>query len=748
MTDQQRPLIATPIDQVEAVIGTPSPLILLKQLDRLDDGCEELLRRAPIAGIGYLDTSDRATSDYVGGAAGFTTIIDNKTISVPLHDKAKIPKVGSGVGMVFLFPGIGEVLRLNGKARSYADGRLTIAVEEAYVHCSRAVTRAGLWNLPAYPARDVTAGTATAATRSDAAALRLLDDVALARVMANSPFLVLSSFGPSGTADTSPRGDAPGFVHRLDGNTLAIPDRKGNQRADTFHNLAHDSRVSFAALVPGTGDIAIISGDGAMTTEPQVLRPMALNDNVPQAALMVRVTSARVVSIRPLAEALLWNEDSRTMADSVPDMNALASRQIALNAGGKSQRTVSMLLKPMNAVPGLMNALTNFGLNRALAKEGYGRRDPYPSVNRTRKVRITSIRRESDDVVSVRLKDVNRRRFDFLPGQYFTVSVNINGRALRRSYSSSQPPGRVLCLSIKRHQHGLVSTYFHQQARRGDVIEVSGPNGDFTPLASASSSDVVLIGAGSGITPLHSTVKTALQQSGSKRTILIYGNRTEHNIVFKKSLHKLAKKHPHRLVVRNFLTQPPPNWTGGVGRIGPATLSSVLTSLAVDPKASYWLCGPAGMMQGARDALLECGVSDWQIHEERFGRAAIPDDASRDPMPVTIKRGTQDLGRVNVSSGTTILEAAFTANVPMKYSCTVGDCGQCAARLLTGNVVMASPNCLSQSQIDDNVILTCIGRPDAPTTIDTAYAMSFSDDKGTGFRTWSGAMPIDAGRIS
>ncbi|WP_051791039.1 2Fe-2S iron-sulfur cluster-binding protein [Amycolatopsis jejuensis] len=708
-------------EQVEAVIGTPSSLIKLKQLTRLDDGSKDLLSRAPIAGIGYLDRNDEPVSTFVGGTEGFATIVDDEGISIPMPAEAAPPKDATGIGLVFLFPGVGEVLRLNGRVTSAESGKIDIAIEEVYIHCSRAISRAGLWELPASGVRAIDHS-------AESPAPGPLDDPQLARVMANSPFLVLSSFGPSGSADTSPRGDASGFVHRLDGRTLAIPDRKGNQRADTFHNLAHDPRISFAALVPGTSEVAIVSGTGAMTTDAELLETMAINGAAPQAALLVEVQNARVVSPHPIDDAELWNPKSRAAADQVPDMNALASRQIARNAKGKS--AISVLLNVLNAIPGLMSFLTKFGLNQALTKEGYGTHGPEKATKR--QARIAAIRPESDDVVSVYLKAPDRKGFDFEPGQFFTVAVKVGDRTVRRAYSASQESGKVLRLSIKRK--GTVSTHFHEQARRGDVVELTGPSGDFTPLKPAAKGDLVLIGGGSGITPLYSTLSSALRSRSGPRIVLIYGSRTEKDLVFRRSLDRLARKHPGRLTVRYLLTQPPPGWTGESGRIGPDTLPSILASAGIGPDASFWICGPDGLMDSARTTLLDLGVPKSSIHEERFARAAT--SGPQIPLPVTVKRGEENLGVVTVGEDETILDAALAAGLPMKYSCTVGECGECAVRLRGGKVALGTPNCLTPSDLADNVVLTCVGRPTEPTTIDIDYALSVGNATGTGFETW------------
>ncbi len=99
---------------------------------------------------------------------------------------------------------------------------------------------------------------------------------AVAGFLASAPFAFVSSWDAAGSSDTSPRGDAPGFLRALDGETIAIPDRKGNHRTDTFHNLLSCPRVSVAAVVPGREDLLHLRGTAYVTDDAALLSTMAL----------------------------------------------------------------------------------------------------------------------------------------------------------------------------------------------------------------------------------------------------------------------------------------------------------------------------------------------------------------------------------------------------------------------------------------------------------------------------------------
>ena len=89
--------------------------------------------------------------------------------------------------------------------------------------------------------------------------------------------------------DLSPKGDPPGFVRILDNETLAIPDRPGNRRLDTLHNVLERPQVGLMFIVPGRGEVLRVSGSGRIVTDPDLLKTMAIRGRVPLLALVVEI---------------------------------------------------------------------------------------------------------------------------------------------------------------------------------------------------------------------------------------------------------------------------------------------------------------------------------------------------------------------------------------------------------------------------------------------------------------------------
>ncbi|MEQ9328451.1 MAG: pyridoxamine 5'-phosphate oxidase family protein [Rhodospirillales bacterium] len=132
-----------------------------------------------------------------------------------------------------------------------------------------------------------------------------------------SPFVVLSTVGPEGT-DCSPRGDPPGFVRVIDETTVAMPDRRGNNRIDSLRNIVRDPRVSLLFLVPGIGETLRINGRATLSTDPDLLESFAMDGKQPQSVIMVSVGSVYFQCQKALARSKLWDPETRIDRTSMP----------------------------------------------------------------------------------------------------------------------------------------------------------------------------------------------------------------------------------------------------------------------------------------------------------------------------------------------------------------------------------------------------------------------------------------------
>ena len=320
------------------------------------------------------------------------------------------------------------------------------------------------------------------------------------------------------------------------------------------------------------------------------------------------------------------------------------------------------------------------------------------------------------------------------PGQFLTLLVPCGaagGRAERRAYSLSSTPAEAprLSVTVKRVTNGLVSNYLLDNVRVGQQYEALPPLGNFVVQPSAKAArSLVLIGAGSGITPLMSMLKAVLAQEPQSHVLLIYGNRNENSVIFKDQLAQLEASSRGRLQVEHVYSQPlhPTGPHQHVGRLNRTTLLRVLEQRHQfpAPQAEYYLCGPEGLMTEAQAALELLQVPASRIRRESFvaaADAAEAGDAHGDALagtndgPVTERTVTiQYEGseyRLVVPAKTTILDAALDQDIDLPYSCQAGVCTACRGKCLSGKVHLDEREGLSDAELAKGYILTCVAHP-------------------------------------
>lgn len=278
----------TAIDSIaalEAVVGKPSPAIDLKVIDRVDPTAQRWLAGSPLMFAGAGDGSGGMTLTLAGGAPGFA-FSDGPMLSIPLDhiDDPALLRPGEGFGSLFLLPGIGETLRINGRVAGIADGTARIVVEECYVHCAKALIRSDFWK--AEPHEEVP---------SEAEAF-----------VAASRFMALATIDPAGGADLSPKGDPAGRLARIDGGALTFPDRPGNRRTDSFRNIIAQPRMAAALLIPGSTMVVTLTGAATLSSDEAARAPFAVGDKQPLLAAHVDDLVLTLARSAALARARLW----------------------------------------------------------------------------------------------------------------------------------------------------------------------------------------------------------------------------------------------------------------------------------------------------------------------------------------------------------------------------------------------------------------------------------------------------------
>lgn len=138
-----------------------------------------------------------------------------------------------------------------------------------------------------------------------------------------APFVVVASSGPEGL-DCTPRGDPAGFVRVCDEHTVMLPDRRGNNRLDTLHNIVRDPRISLLFLIPGVGETLRINGRAKIVTDPDLCASFAMQGKNPVSVLVISIDRVYFQCQKALARSNLWSADAQVPRETLPTAGQMA----------------------------------------------------------------------------------------------------------------------------------------------------------------------------------------------------------------------------------------------------------------------------------------------------------------------------------------------------------------------------------------------------------------------------------------
>ena len=343
------------------------------------------------------------------------------------------------------------------------------------------------------------------------------------------------------------------------------------------------------------------------------------------------------------------------------------------------------------------------------------------------KLKVDKITRETPEAVSIRLlvPPPLKGMFSYKAGQYLTLHSMINGEDVRRSYSVCSSPyeDEMPTVAVKQVLDGRMSTFLNTQLQEGQLIDAMPPMGNFMVVPEASRSNhYVLFGGGSGITPLISIAKTVLGQEPNSRVSLIYANKDESSIIFKDDILQMTEAHNDRFNIVHILDNPGDNWDGLSGMLNSMKVTQLVNKLTGNTpgKADYFICGPTGLMKLVESTLESIHVAPNHIHLEYFTAIAKDDASTTKEDTDEVDEGGDKQVKIDVygdeqtiteSPDKTILEAAQDEGMDPPYSCTVGVCTTCRAKVLSGKVRMDEREGLSDAEIEEGFVLTCQAHP-------------------------------------
>ena len=390
------------------------------------------------------------------------------------------------------------------------------------------------------------------------------------------------------------------------------------------------------------------------------------------------------------------------------------------------------------------------------AKGSVAQAQPWPQGEIT--VRCVHIIQETHDVRTFRFVAEPAILFDYKPGQFVTLNLEIGGKSLKRSYSISSSPSRpyMLEITVKRTPapadapdlpSGLVSNWLHDNIKVGRQIQLSGPLGKFT-CVDRPTDKLLLISAGSGITPMMSMSEWLCDTAVDADIVFVHSARSPRDIIFQHRLALLAAQHPNfKLAVNITRSEPGQPWFGYTGRLNQDMLSAIAPDFR---DRRVYLCGPNPFMADIKTLLARLDFPMQNYFEESFGvrtppkRRSTPSaivenihhhsaatDLASDgdqpelklapPLPkpvlplVTAQPAiilTKSGKEVFCDGEDCILDVTEQEGVDLPSSCRMGVCGTCKQKLLEGEVKYADkPSALEESERLNGVVLTCMAYP-------------------------------------
>ncbi|QBQ41509.1 ferredoxin--NADP reductase [Sphingobacterium psychroaquaticum] len=335
------------------------------------------------------------------------------------------------------------------------------------------------------------------------------------------------------------------------------------------------------------------------------------------------------------------------------------------------------------------------------------------------KFEISSITYQPNNNVTIAFKDLTGEYPTYKAGQFLTLSFTFGEREVRRSYSFSSSPDvdEPLAITVKRVDNGEISRLLHHEAKVGDVIDVMDPQGLFyyEPVEDIQRT-VFLFGAGVGVTPLFSILKTALVKERHTKVVLIYSNSSIPQTVFYDALQQWQQAYPDRLEIVWIFSNTKNLLKARLNR--DFLIELVRARMPEHGNTLFFTCGPVFYMDLVRFTLLGMGFPDADIRKETFHFPEEEEDEDeRDEEPVDMTsydiklRFQGEEYNLTIPYNKTVLDVGLANKIKLPYSCKSGMCSTCVSQCTSGAVRMDYNEVLTDREVENGQCLICVSHP-------------------------------------
>ncbi len=327
-------------------------------------------------------------------------------------------------------------------------------------------------------------------------------------------------------------------------------------------------------------------------------------------------------------------------------------------------------------------------------------------------LKLLERREETGSTLTLRLVPAEGHLPPFQAGQYINLFVEINGVRTSRPYSISSSPKQIgyYDVTVKRVQDGFVSTWLTDGLKIGDTLTATSSAGYFYYNPLFHGKDLVFIAGGSGITPFMSMIREVTDRGLDRKIHLIYGNRSEKDIIFKEELADRDSMHGN-LKVDHVISESGGRFDGRKGFITKELITELVPNYT---NVMFYVCGPGAMYTFVLDELAALDIPKRKIRVEVFGP---PPNVTEHPgWPESVRPDDEFQVILNgrtfpARAGEPLMNSLERSGIVLPALCRSGECSLCRTKLLKGKVFHPASALIRKSDMKYSYIHPCVAFP-------------------------------------